>query len=89
MKDSVTNVMHKAGRSPWFLGNLTPRPAACQNLDFRLLSGVQNTHEFSPTGENSTECRANHFRTRASIPQASYFHDVAALPGPETRLAQR
>lgn len=63
MKDSVTNIMHKAGRSPGLLFNSTSRPATSQNLDFRLPSGVQNPREFFPIGEILGQRRVNHLRT--------------------------
>ena len=89
MKDSATNIMHEAGRSPGLLFDSTSQPATSQNLDFSLSSGVQNPHEFFPIRENSGRLRVDHLRHRASIPQANYFHDVAALPWPAARLAQQ
>jgi hypothetical protein len=62
MKDSVTNIMRKAGRSPGLRFDSTSRPAASQNLDFRLPSGVQNPREFFPIGEMSGQRRINHLR---------------------------
>lgn len=90
MKDSVTNIMYQAGRSPGFFDSLTSGPTTNQSLDFRLPSSVQNTHEFFPIKDNLRECHVNHLRSRASIPQAYHFHDVAALSGPAVyKLAQQ